>query len=113
MLDNLYGAFEGKHPVQTDATLPSEKSVRHAADTLRGLSSKLDELVRYAKKTGLSNSALAGVAVDSIRTRSEEILDIVDFLDLILDPEIKPDDIVANSLAALQRNELFDLSAIT
>ena len=96
---------------QTPVVPPTEERLRSAILSLRTLCGKIDELYNMAKAAGLTNRTLIGTALNSIRVRGDELLDIAESAELSLEAEVT-EPIFAKALGELERGETFDLASI-
>ena len=90
--------------------LPLEK-IRESIAAIKTLCSKLDEVYNAGKAAGLTNRALVGTALNSIRVRSDELSDIAESAELSLDPE-PLDAIFDKSIEEHHAGRSFDLASI-
>jgi hypothetical protein len=88
---------------------PTEESVRAALSALRTICAATDTIYQAAKVSGHTNGWLAGAALNSIKVRSEELLDFVEAIETGMDdPRI--DGIFEKSLAELERGGTVSMS---
>jgi hypothetical protein len=90
---------------------PSEERVRGALATLRTLCGHIEELYNTGKARGLTNRTLIGTSLNSIRVRGDELLDIVESVELSMEPQaFEP--IFEKALEEFKRGEAHDLASI-
>jgi hypothetical protein len=78
---------------------------------LRTICVACETIYDAGKATGFTNGRFTGTALNSIRVRSEEILDLVEAIERgIDDPRI--DGIFEKALAELERGETVSMSAL-
>jgi hypothetical protein len=88
---------------------PTEESVRAALSALRTICAATDTIYQAAKVSGHTNGWFAGAALNSIKVRSEELLDVVEAVETGMDdPRI--DGIFEKSLAELEGGETIKMS---
>jgi hypothetical protein len=80
LLESFYRAAE--HPQVVPPV--SEDVVRNALSSLREVCEKCDAVYNKAKARGLTNRRFMGPALNSIRVRSDELLDIVETVEISL-----------------------------
>ena len=103
--------YEGVESPQESTTPPAAETIQSAVFGLRTLCGKIDEFYSKSKARGLTNRTLVGTALNSIRVRGEELLDIADTVDMSLHPEnFEP--IFDKALNEYRRGETFDLASI-
>jgi hypothetical protein len=90
-------------PVKKEVLAESLRTLRTTANTIEGLYSR-------AKASGLTNRTLVGTALNSVRVRGDEILDLVESIELAMNPDI--DKIFEKSLDEFKRGETFELADI-
>jgi hypothetical protein len=81
LLESFYRAAE--HPEVVSPV--SEDVIRNGLSTLRIVCEKCDAVYNTARARGLTNRRFMGPALNSIRVRSDELLDIVETTELSLD----------------------------
>jgi hypothetical protein len=81
LLEGFYKAAE--QPVAVQPVM--EDAVRNTLTSLRVICDKCDALYDSAKSRGLTNRRWMGPAFNSIRVRSDELLDIVETVEISLD----------------------------
>jgi hypothetical protein len=108
LLERFYGGVENPPP---QVVAPSEESLRSSLAALRTLCGKIDELYNIGKAHGLTNRTLVGTVLNSIRVRSDELLDIAESVELSMCPEVTAP-LFDKALAELERGETFDLASI-
>lgn len=106
--DFVTALYEPPRNAGTTAHSFSHEEVESALSDLRDLCDKIDELYISARKKKLTNAKFVGAAFNSIKTRGEELRDVVDWMDAAFDPET--DKHFANALRDLESGEVFDLS---
>jgi hypothetical protein len=107
LLNKIYSAIKVAKP----ATRPTEQSIRSALSALRTICEANETIYLAAKSTGLTNGRFTGTALNSIRVRTDEILDLVEAIEIAMDdPNV--DGIFEKSLAELERGETISMSAL-
>jgi hypothetical protein len=81
LLEGFYKAAE--QPVVVQPAM--EGIIRETLTSLREICDKCESLYSKAKSQGLTNRRLMGPALNSIRVRSDELLDIVETVEISLD----------------------------
>jgi len=104
-LADIYHAVENpppppKEPITEDAMLD-------AANTLRRLHRLIDDLYLRARSGGLTNRRFIGAALNSVKVRAEEILEIGEALELALNPKV--DALLSQSIEDLHNGNVHDL----
>jgi hypothetical protein len=90
---------------------PTRERIESAIETLRSICGKIDEVYSIAKARGLTNWTLIGTALNSIRVRGSELLEIADAAELSLHPEtFEP--AFDKALEEYRRGATFDLASI-
>jgi hypothetical protein len=111
-LKNLLEKFyDGVTKPSAQVTPPTEERLKSAVTTLRALCGKIDELYGVSKAHGLTNRTLVGTILNSIRVRGDELLDIVESVELSMNPEpLEP--FFEKALAEFERGETVGLASI-
>jgi hypothetical protein len=104
-LGDIYKAAENPPPVPQEPV--TEEAVLEAAKTLRRLHGLIDQVYLRAKSGGLTNRRFTGAAINSVKVRAEEMLEIAEALELSLNPHV--DAILSQSLEDLHNGNVHDL----
>ena len=104
-LEDIYKATE--NPVVAPVEPVTEDQIREAADICLKIHRDIDNVFTRAKRMGLTNSTVIGAGFNSVKVRSEDILDIGDALALSINPRV--DAVFERSLEDLRRGEVYDL----
>jgi hypothetical protein len=108
LLEGFYRAAEQPMVAQPP---PMEGVIRDTLRSLREICDKCDALFNTARSRGLTNRRLMGPALNSIRVRSEELLDIAETVEISMDgPAV--DAIFDNALAELHSGATVKVSDI-
>ncbi len=111
LADFLNSFYKGVTSGTAPAAPPTEGQIREAIRILRSIWTANDEMYRKARTSGLTNRRFIGTALNSIRMRSEEILDIVETIETALDDRTV-DGIFEKARAEFERGETIDISAL-
>src|SRR5713101_4588151 len=103
-LEKIYKAAENQVPPSEPVT---EQQILEAAKICRQIHGTVEQFYSRAKGAGLTNRRFIGAALNSIKVRSEEILDIGDALELSINSEV--DKFLDRSLEDLRSNNTYDL----
>ena len=103
--------YEGVKQPNVNNDPVSPEKLHAALDLLRGLCSQADEIYRAGKANGLTNRTLVGTSLNSVRVRSDELLDIVESVQITL-PSSEIDQILSSSIDEYKRGESFQLADI-
>jgi hypothetical protein len=106
-LAEIYRAVENPPKVQEPIT---EETILDAAHTLRRLHQLVDGAYSLARNAGLTNHKFIGAPLNSIKVRSEEILEIGEALELALDPKV--DAMLNRSIEDLHNGIVYDLPTL-
>ena len=105
---NIHGREGGR---TNPPALPKEpitaEQIFEGANTCRKLHQTVEQLYIRAKATGLTNRALVGAALNSVKVRGEEILEIADWLELSLNNDV--DALLERSREDLRSGRAYDL----
>jgi hypothetical protein len=107
MLDDIYVSAENP-PANPEPVTPER--IASAVVTLSGIHSTIEGMYSRLHRYGLSNHALLGAPVSSLRAHADDILDLAESLELAMNPDI--DSIFAKSLEEYRRGETFELNDI-
>jgi hypothetical protein len=90
LFEKVHAALEGKIPPDPNAEPPTEKRMREAADNLLHLYRTIEYFYESMRRVGLLNNSLSSIPLRTMKAHSEEILDLVDWIDLtVQDEEVK------------------------
>lgn len=108
-LDGVYKEIERveKDPSLAKPITPDE--IRAVTSKLRGISESIDGAYAKARAAGYTNRSITGAGLNSIRVRSEELMDFVEAFELFLDSQT--DSIFDKASGELARGETVDLSS--
>lgn len=99
----------GPEPAQT----PTREQLEEAAKSLEHLYEIVTGMYRTAQRKGLTNSSLTAGPLRIIRRRSEEFLDLADWVRTFLEhTPSELEEIFAGGRAALERGDVVDLAQI-
>lgn len=104
-LNNIYKAVES--PPAPPAEPITEEATLDAANTLLRLHGVIDAIYSRTKRAGLTNRRFIGMALNSVKTRAEEIRDIAEAIELSLDPNV--DALLNQSIEDLHNGNVHDL----
>jgi len=104
-LVDIYKAVENPLPPPKEPI--TEEAILDAANTLRRLHGLIDGLYSLAKSGGLTNRRFIGAALNSVKVRGEEILEIGEALELSLNPKV--DALLSQSIEDLRSGNVHDL----
>jgi hypothetical protein len=103
-LEQIYKGAENPPAMPEPVT---KEQIAACAETLRTIHTTVDSTYTRARNGGLTNSMLAGPVFNSVKLRSEEILDIADWLISYSDPDV--DQLLNRAIDGLHRGEMHDL----
>jgi len=103
-LEQIYKAVE--NPPKTSAHATKEQ-IMATADALRKIHTTVDSCYTRAKGGGLTNHAIVGTVLNSVKVHSEEILEIGDWLATYSDPAV--DKLFDKARDELRRGTVHDL----
>jgi hypothetical protein len=105
-LGDIYRAAE--NPPSAPIEPITEEATLEAANSLLRLHRTIDGLYLRAKRSGLTNRRFIGMALNSVKTRAEELLDLGDAIQLALDTNV--DVLLSRSIEDLHKgNNMHDL----
>ena len=78
--------------------------------TLREMCTAIEDLHGRAKSIGLTNRSIVGASLNSVRLRSDEILDIVESIETSMNPAAEA--IIDRSVEEYRRGESYDLASV-
>ena len=106
-LKDFYVQVESGRP---PAEPPNVEKVKAGIAALRDLHATINATVVVLQAKGFANRRFVSPALNSVKVRADEILDIVESVELSLTPEI--DRIFDKSLREFKRGETFDLESV-
>lgn len=106
-LERIYKAVENPPKVPEPVT-PDQ--VMAMADALQKIHATIDSNYTRARNGGLTNHSILGIVFNSVKVRSEEILDIGDWLASYSDPDA--DRLLDRAIDELHRGEVHDLAVL-
>jgi len=107
ILEIVYNAVEHPTPPKEPVT---QEQILAAAEVFRKVHGVVDNIYTLAKSKGLTNRRLLGTIFNSVKQRSEEVLDIGDWMVNYTDPEA--DKILNQAIDDLHRGHVHDLSEV-
>jgi hypothetical protein len=110
LLEGIYQDAERRLREHTP-TESNPQALTQALNGLRTIASAVDGMYSTARASGLTNRRFVGAALNSVRLRADDILDLVESVEISLDPS-GPESIFAKSLAELDAGNVFDLADI-
>jgi hypothetical protein len=111
-LEAVYTDAEQRATSGEKPTPASEDNLRSALKALRRACESIGETYKRAKAAGLTNRRLAGTALNSVRVRSGEILDIVESVELSLNHSEAVDAIFDKALQDLEQGNTVDFAQL-
>lgn len=108
-MNRVYEAMESGKAKSEEEITPDR--IKEVAQTLRRLYDIVDGIYGPAKKAGLTNNSLTSMALNSVRKRAEDILELAEWFETCIDPEAV-ESIFQRSAEEEARGEIFDLSSI-
>lgn len=106
-LGRIYKAVENPPKAPEPVT---HDQIMAMADALQKIHATIDSNYTRARSAGLTNYPVVGTVFNSVKLRSEEILDIGDWLAAYLDPDT--DQLLDRAIDELHRGEVHDLSVL-
>jgi len=110
LLEGIYQDTERRTREHTPHESNPEALIQ-ALNGLRTISSAVDGMYSNAKASGLTNRRFVGAALNSVRLRADDILDLVESVEIGLNPS-GVEGIFSKSLAELESGDVFDLADI-
>lgn len=107
-IQKIYKISETSVPIEP--VLVSEEQIHSAIALLKSIYEPIDKLYNTGRAMGLTNRAITGAVLNSIKVRGDEIFDVADSIELSYNPNVNA--VFDQSLEALQRGECFGLSAL-
>lgn len=109
MLNQVHRSMEGAKRVGVEEVTPDR--VKEVAQELRRLYGLLDKIYGPAKKAGLTNNSMTSMPLNSIRRRSEDILELAEWFEISLEPEYV-ESIFQRASDEERRGEIYDFDSI-
>lgn len=106
--EDIYQRIEGKIPTDPAAKTPTSAEVQNALRSLRELSTSLFETYQAAKSKRLTNNSLLAGSFSRLRTYSEDISELGDWLEMSLDLKAV-EEIFERSGREAEQGDVFDI----
>jgi hypothetical protein len=109
-LKGIYTDAEKRFKSGVKSPPVSEEDIESALQTLRRVSESVEQMYRRAKAAGLTNRRFVGAALNSVHVRGDEILDLVESVELGMNPDV--DSVFDKALSDLEHGDTVDFAQL-
>jgi hypothetical protein len=111
LFDKVQAAMEGKLPANPNEEPVTEKRMQQTVDTLMHLYRIMDYVHETSRRAGLANNSLTASGLRKMRLHSEEILNLVDWMELTMQKD-EVQAIFDRSHREKESGDLFDIEQV-
>lgn len=112
LFDRVHATMEGRNPIPADSVEPiTEKRCKELGENLDHLIRKIDYIYETARRAGLTNNSLTSGALARMREHSEELLNLVDWVDVLRQKDAVQD-IFERAARDRETGEVFEIEKV-